>query len=399
MKHLKFGYTTGTHTAAVFKSALIIWSEKEIDDLVDGFCRLSLANGDSVRIQTDIVSWDKHLLKVSTIKTDNDDYDVTKGCKIMCILSDDKSKIEDEVSQINHHPYIIEADKYTIYLYAGKGLGVVTKKGLKVQPGYPAINPVPLKQIKDITKEYSLVSAKRQYLPYYYCAVQVENGETLARQTANPKMGILGGISILGTTGIVKPVSVDSYLESIKAEISVARESRCPVLVYSLGNSSYQFASNYFQIPEECLIETGNFIFESLRALVKTPFTELYFIAGLGKMTKLAQGFKNTHHQYGTIDFKKVKTWLVHKAPELKEDLFSLSFNTTKQLSDYLFSLYSKGYYKNLLFELITNKACAILENWIYLLKKDDTISLTRVTTICLDEFKNKWSFSIELNQ
>ena len=158
-KKLRGGYTTGVHTSYAFKSALgtyIAYNELSIS---------------------------------KTIKMQNDDLDVTKGCEIIVSIS---SKVEDLVlNDIKQKPYILNCNNTTVYIDASSVVGIVTKKGLKPPPQYPAINPVPLNAIKDVFESLSLKINKKEL----FCSVGVTNGVEIAKQTANAKVGILGGIS------------------------------------------------------------------------------------------------------------------------------------------------------------------------------------------------------------
>jgi len=257
-KVLRKGYTTGVHASFAFKSALQGF-------VVTRSCVKSVSN-----------------------KMDNDDLDVTKGCEIVVTISDKKEDLE--LNKIEHKPYIIGS----LELYAGLGVGVVTKKGLKPPKGFPAINPTPLKVMTDI---YSKFGNNEQI----FCTISVINGEELAKQTANPKVGVLGGISILGTTGFVKPISADAYMDSIRTELGVAKANGYDHAVLTLGNSSFAYAKEHYD--EIQIVEIGNFVYDALEIVGELGFDSSVFICGIGKATKVMQGCKNTHNRFGSIDF------------------------------------------------------------------------------------------------
>lgn len=257
-KVLRKGYTTGVHASFAFKSALQ-WF------VVTRSCVKSVSN-----------------------KMDNDDLDVTKGCEIVVTISDKKEDLE--LNRIEHKPYIIGS----LELYAGLGVGVVTKEGLKPPKGFPAINPTPLKVMTDI---YSKFGNNEQI----FCTISVINGEELAKQTANPKVGVLGGISILGTTGFVKPISADAYMDSIRTELGVAKANGYDHAVLTLGNSSFAYAKEHYD--EIQIVEIGNFVYDALEIVGELGFDSSAFICGIGKATKVMQGCKNTHNRFGSIDF------------------------------------------------------------------------------------------------
>lgn len=268
-KELKKGYTTGVFTSLAFKSAL------------EAF------------LVTSATSYSK------TNKNDNDDLDVTKGCEIVVLVSSNYKKLE--LNAQSHESHILQSGSNKIQIYAGRGVGVVTKKGLKVQPNLPAINPKPLEAIKNIftklTYNYTNLNM--------YCSVSVTNGEEIAKRTANAKVGVLGGISILGTKGIVKPISSSAYIDSVATEINFANSNAYETLVFTLGNSALKIAE--LKYDKEQIIEIGNFVYDSIKIAQEVKVKKVLFLCGIGKMTKVYQGFKNTHNRFGSIDFIELK--------------------------------------------------------------------------------------------
>jgi cobalt-precorrin-5B (C1)-methyltransferase len=273
---LKEGYTTGTHLCACIKGLFV--SDNRVDVILPN------SNIASINIV-------KENNTCYSIKGDNDDIDVTKGCKIISTMVSNIDK--DILNPQQHKPSIINIKDTTIYLYAGHGVGVVTKKGLKIEPNYPAINPTPLKMIQNNLS--NLDSSE------YHIVVSVENGQKIAKETANAKVGVIGGISILGTTGIVKPVSASAYIDSVREEISVISTYNQKI-VFTLGNSAYEYAKNNYN--RDAIVEIGNFIYDSLEVLKDfSNIKNVVFVTSIAKMVKVAQGFKNTHNRYGDIDF------------------------------------------------------------------------------------------------
>jgi len=185
-------------------------------------------------------------------------------------------------------------------VYAGEGVGVVTKDGLKPKKGYPAINPTPLNAMKKIAKSFEI----KENL---YCAISVTNGEEIAKQTANEKVGVLGGISILGTTGFVKPVSATAYIDSIKTELDFIKANGYEKVALTLGNSSLKEALKSY--PKEQIVEIGNFVYEAIKEALKRDLEVVLYI-GVAKAVKISQGFKNTHNRFGSIDFKELQSWV-----------------------------------------------------------------------------------------
>lgn len=294
---LKSGYTTGVHACAAIKGALARYFDKKHYEYTD----IQLPGGESVRIEIEELHDSPELTAYLSQKGDNDDPDVTKGCKITASLSHDKNLFL--LNPNLHEAYRFDFSKYSAYLHAGVGVGVATKKGLKVPPGFPAVNPVPLNMIKEVMAPYA-----DRFESDLHLLLGVDNGDEIAKETANAKVGVLGGISILGTTGIVKPISNVALLDSIHAELNVTAAEGFDIVVLTLGNSAYQEALQKYHPTQ--VIEIGNFIYDTLQMLGETSLKNVHFIAGQGKMAKVAQGFKNTHNRYGETDFGQIAQWL-----------------------------------------------------------------------------------------
>ena len=286
-KRLRSGYTTGVHTAAALYSAVSEYLNLSYNNQIS----IPLPNGQKAVIEA---------FGGVSVKGDNDDIDATKGCLIRVSVQNSADMLC--ISKIPHSPYILRFGTFCCYLYAGEGVGVVTKKGLKPPIGYPAVNPVPLSMIQRVLDDFAAFAASDLYV-----SVSVENGEEIAKQTANGKVGVIGGISILGSTGIVKPISNEAMLSSIEAEISVISNTSREI-VFTIGNTAYNLGVG--QYGEDICVEIGNFVYDTLQMLSGKAFRRLTFITGQGKCAKIAQGFKNTHNRYGDTDFAVVAEWL-----------------------------------------------------------------------------------------
>jgi len=336
MEKLRSGYTTGTHATATLVASLYeLVSDKESELLEIVLPQQKVAAIEVVR---------EGACFYSSIKGDNDDIDVTKGAKISCrLLREPPRDIKEQT------PSILAVKNTKLFIYAGEGVGVVTKKGLKIAPNHPAINPTPLAMMRENVAEI-LDDAPRE-LHALFC---VEDGEIIARDTANAKVGVLGGISILGTRGIVKPVSASAYIDSIETEIDVAAAESQEIIVFTLGNTAVDFAKEHYD--EVSIVEIGNFVYDAMARLKKHHFKKLLFITSVAKMTKVAQGFKNTHNKYGTIDFEEVKKWLCE---ELDVALGDEEFVTLKGVLQSLSEEYHQGFV-----ELIVTKSVIQMEKW-----------------------------------
>ena len=350
---LRFGYTTGTHATAALVACVREYLGKDLYSPLE----IALPDGKKAKIEVKR----KNFCHYTTTKGDNDDIDVTKGAVISIKLS--------EIPPLGlkeQTPSCIEVGNCSIFLYAGEGVGVVTKKGLKITPNHPAINPVPLQMMQQ--NIYALLQDKSVHL---HAVVEVENGEEIAKQTANAKVGVIGGISILGTKGVIKPVSASAYIDSIEAEISVAAAENIDEIIFTLGNTAYDYAKAHFN-NESSIVEVGNFVYDALRLLKKYSFSKLIFITSSAKMTKVAQGFKNTHNRYGSIDFEQIKYILKSK---LKIDLDNEEFLTLKAILEVL-----DKEQKKIFLELVTFEAALQLKQWV----DELSIKLKQIETITL---------------
>jgi len=336
-KQLRSGYTTGTHATATLVACLYEYvSQKESELLEIVLPHQKIASIEVVR---------EGVYFYSSIKGDNDDIDVTKGAKISC-----KLLYKRPVGLKEQTPAHLHINNTQLFIYAGEGVGVVSKKGLKIAPNYPAINPTPLAMMRE-NVEAILDDVVRELYAVFY----VEDGEKIAKDTANAKVGVLGGISILGTRGIVKPVSSSAYIDSIATEIDVAAAQTQDIIIFTLGNTAVDFAKEHYD--EVSIVEIGNFVYDGSAKLKKHRFKKLLFITSVAKMTKVAQGFKNTHNKYGTIDLEEVKKWL---REELDVELGDEEFVTLKGVLQSLPQEYHHSFV-----ELLTQKALTQLELWL----------------------------------
>ena len=220
-------------------------------------------------------------LRTQTIKDAGDDPDVTHQATVFVEL------------QLSPQSGII--------FKAGKGVGTVTRDGLSLGVGEPAINPVPRQMINehltDIANEYD-------YKGGFIVIIGIEDGEALALKTMNPRLGILGGLSILGTSGIVRPFSCAAYIASIHQGIDVAAANNISHLCASTGNRSEQALLNRYDLPDMAMIEMGDFAGAVLKYLKDPQITKLSLCGGFGKMTKLANGHLDLHSAKSSIDLQ-----------------------------------------------------------------------------------------------
>lgn len=310
---LRDGFTTGTCATAAAKSGLMAIIHQKNNSSVN----VHLPIDKVVKIPIHHCEFTENTSKCSVIKDAGDDPDVTNGAEIGCIL---------ELTQ-----------QKDIQFIAGEGVGTVTLKGLELAIGEPAINPVPRKMI---------TSAIQKLLHDYdlECGISVTifvtDGKKIAKRTLNERVGIMNGLSILGTSGIVKPYSSSSYIASIEQGIDVAVANNTKELVINSGARSEKYLSQKFShLPEYSFIHYGNWIGDTLHKINKSPIEKVSIGIMLGKAVKLANGITDTHscvsswnkdfviklaHQIGYKDEGKIKA--LHMAGRLTE-LFEFEQN------------------------------------------------------------------------
>ena len=215
-----------------------------------------------------------------TIKDAGDDPDVTHGAEIRATVEWTES------------PGIVIA--------GGEGVGLVTKPGLPVEVGEPAINPVPRRMIRQAVIDHAGALLDERSIKV---TISVPGGEEIAQDTFNPKLGIVGGISILGTTGIVKPFSRSAYRASIYVELKVAAKNGVQHAVLTTGARSEEYAQKrYPRLPDLAFLQVGDHMDYALRQARRLKMTRVTISTMVGKVSKMAQGRFQTHVSGGTID-------------------------------------------------------------------------------------------------
>ena len=272
-KLLRCGYTTGTCAAAASKAAVaMLFKHESIDSVA-----ITTPNQTDLIIDVLNPQFNDNVASCSIEKDSGDDPDITNG-----ILVSSKVTLLPDSSEI-----IIEG---------GKGVGKVTKGGLDQPVGMSAINSVPRKMIKDSLNELAM---QYNYSGGFHVLISVPKGEEIAKKTFNPELGIVGGISILGTTGIVEPMSAKALADSIKVEISViAAESNESILIF-LGNFGKKFAEEELNLSTKPGIMCSNFIDVALDSSVEFGFKNILIVGHIGKLVKLGIGMFNTHSHNG----------------------------------------------------------------------------------------------------
>ena len=184
-----------------------------------------------------------------------------------------------------------------IVFRAGSGVGMVTRPGLPIPAGEPAINPVPRQMIRT-----ALVQATGEVNPDLLVEISIQDGEILAQSTLNPRLGIVGGLSVLGTTGIVIPFSCAAWIDSIHRGIDVARAVGLDHIAGATGRTSELAVQTLHGLEDVALIEMGDFVGGMLKYLRTHPVARVTISGGVAKMTKLAQGRLDLHSKRGSVD-------------------------------------------------------------------------------------------------
>lgn len=270
-KKLRCGFTTGTCAAAAAKAAAAM--------LLGGMALhevcVDTPKGIHVRFALEDVCMGDGLASCSVCKDSGDDPDVTDGIKITA-----------SVRKTDHTG--IEVD-------GGIGVGRVTKPGLTCPVGSAAINPVPKDMIR---REVEAVCKDHDYTCGLRVEIAVPEGEEIAKKTFNPRLGIKGGISILGTSGVVEPMSEAALVDSILLEMDMLRAGGLKTLVLVPGNYGEDFIKSQTNIPPSAVLKCSNFIGEALDHALDIGFAGVLLVGHIGKMVKLAGGIMNTHSKY-----------------------------------------------------------------------------------------------------
>ncbi|HRX70055.1 MAG: cobalt-precorrin-5B (C(1))-methyltransferase [Gammaproteobacteria bacterium] len=272
---LRYGYTTGAcATAASLAAACRLLTGIDLDQI-----EITLPRGQRAQFSLEYCRLTPQSAEAAVIKDAGDDPDITHGALIS--------------AQVTLH------EQAGVKFYAGPGVGTVTLPGLPIPVGEPAINPTPRRMITD---HLTCLAAEQGYHGGFAVTIGVEHGEELARKTLNPRLGVVGGLSILGTTGIVRPFSCSAYIASIQQAIEVARANGLTHIAACTGATSEQTIRQYYGLPDIALIEMGDFAGAVLKHLRRTPISRLSLVGGFGKISKLAAGHLDLHSYHSSID-------------------------------------------------------------------------------------------------
>ena len=271
---LRSGWTTGTCSAAAAKAATTALVTQRVQTSVE----VHLPDERRVPFPVERCEVTPERAQAVVVKDAGDDPDVTHGAHLTATVR--------------------WSDAPGVHLEGGVGVGVVTKPGLGLEVGGPAINPVPRQMIRDNVASVVDLGSRGVAV-----TISVPDGELRARKTTNARLGILGGISILGTTGVVRPFSTESWRASVVQAVSVMAAQGEPTLVLATGGRTEKAAMRMLpELPEVCFVEVGDFTGAALRQAVSDGLSDVVFVGMAGKLTKLASGVLMTHYTKSRVD-------------------------------------------------------------------------------------------------
>jgi cobalt-precorrin-5B (C1)-methyltransferase len=276
VRPLRRGWTTGACATAAAKSAFTALLTGEFPDPVE----ITLPGGQAVAFSLAVNRQGDGTATAGVIKDAGDDPDVTHGALVL-------AKVR------------VGAAGSGVSFKAGPGVGMVTLPGLPVPPGEPAINPVPRKMMRAAISEVANACGSAGDVEI---EISIPQGEEMAAKTLNARLGIVGGLSILGTTGVVVPYSCAAWIASIHQGIDVARATGLAHVAGATGRTSEAAVKALYDLPEAALLDMGDFVGGTLKYLRAHPVARVTLAGGIAKITKLAQGMLDLHSARGRVE-------------------------------------------------------------------------------------------------
>lgn len=315
---LKTGFTTGTTASAATKGALYALIDKPVDQVT-----VSLPKDKTAKLKIAWTRFEGSKVTCAAIKDGGDDPDATHGAEICSTVSFSKN-----AGQIS--------------IDGGMGVGRVTKPGLGLELGKAAINPTPMKMLEQAVREVTNEQLRDHGVDV---VISVPNGEEIAKKTDNPRLGILGGISILGTTGIVLPYSTASFAASIRQSLDVAIAMGENTAVLTTGGRSEDFAKAMLDLPDHCFVQMGDFAGYSIKQCASKKLREVTIAGFIGKLTKMAAGVKQTHvaGSHVNMEFMAMLASACNAPPAVVEEIRGA--NTARHVSEIITKNNISGYF------------------------------------------------------
>lgn len=295
---LRRGWTTGACAAAATKAAFAALRTGTFPDPVS----IRLPKGETPSFALALEGRGEGWAQAGIVKDAGDDPDVTHGCTVIAT---------------------VRSRGKGVTFKAGEGVGTVTKAGLPIAVGEPAINPVPREMMRKVIEEQGGGDVEIE--------ISIPDGEALAQKTWNPRLGIVGGLSILGTTGIVHPFSCAAWIASIHRGVDVARAMGLTHIAGCTGSTSEDAVRAHFNLPLEAMMDMGDFAGGLLKYVREHPVSRVTIGGGFGKITKLAQGAMDLHSGRSQVDFE----WLAKFAPAHRR-VDVMAANTAQQVLEIL---------------------------------------------------------------
>ena len=281
---MRRGWTTGACATAATKAAFTALLTGEFPDPVS----IVLPKGQTPSFALSVESLSSDSAEAGIVKDAGDDPDVTHRALI--------------ISRVRR-----SAPGSGVVFKAGAGVGTVTLPGLPVSVGEPAINPIPREMMTNVVTE---IAAAHGVSADLVVEISVADGERLAAKTWNPRLGIVGGLSILGTTGIVVPYSCSAWIHSIHSGIDVAVAGGVSHVAGCTGSTSERAVQTLYNLPDTAMLDMGDFAGGLLKYLRKHPLPRLTLGGGFGKLSKLAMGHMDLHSGRSQIDSERLGEWL-----------------------------------------------------------------------------------------
>lgn len=308
-KQLRYGYTTGSSATAATHAALKVLLGLSDSSLKD--VHITLPSGEKLNIPVHSIEILGDKVKGVVLKDGGDDIDVTHGLEIVSTVSLRNDSV--------------------INITGGKGVGRVTKVGLPIEIGNPAINPVPLKMIKNTALEL-LPEGKGADIE-----ISVPLGEEIARKTLNSKLGIVGGISILGTTGIVRPMSEESWKSSLAIELKQSMvEHNSNETIFLFGNRGQAYLDENFPKRATQGVVISNFVGYMFDRACEFGIKKVYFIGELGKFVKVAGGIFHTHSRVSDAKMEILTANALILGESIENLMKIVNSNTTEEATKYI---------------------------------------------------------------
>jgi len=424
---LKKGFSTGTVSAGAIRSSMRYYFTEEKFETVS----VDMPGGESVNIDVTDLSYRflKNGLKISTAvirKFSGDDIDVTGGIKIYADFmiigkkvhenlniknnnkgagryeyDNDRDNVPDKIiaedsendlknyfnefyhNKLTFYDKIINTGFGDFFFSSAEGIGIATKQGLPVKIGYPAINPVPKDMIKKnaLNELNDLIALCRfneinennadalQTVNFFLSVLYIPDGEEVSKKTLNSRLGINGGLSILGTTGYVVPISAKAWLDTIKSSLNFLSKNSIDLCVFTPGRFSEKCAMKIFtNLPEEYFIEIGDFVSYSVRKAADFGIKNIILTGQFGKIVKISQGERNTNAKYSRLNLNyigeiiKNSRYMRSAGPDdYHEDDFSSIYekvtnsNTSREAFSYIESIKNENVKNRIINEILYN--------------------------------------------